>query len=67
MIHLFADIAQVFFAQIQNSEKIFYSFSHKNLSAFRGTPKIGIFVKSAQVRAIYRGNVFLWQAEPAKY
>jgi hypothetical protein len=49
----------VFFAISQNSEKFFYSFSHKDLSAFRGIPKIGIFVKIAQVRPNYRGTMFL--------
>jgi hypothetical protein len=56
MIHLLADFAQVFFWSIPEFLNFFYSFSYKDLSAFRVISKIGIFVKSAQVRANYRGT-----------
>ena len=56
---LLSSFAQVFFGQIQNSEKIFYSLSHNDLSAFRLILKTRFFVKSAQVQTIYRGRVFL--------
>jgi len=63
MIHLLVKSAQVFSVISQNSEKIFYSFSHEDLSAFRPISKIGIFVKSAQVRANYRGTLRRKKAE----
>jgi hypothetical protein len=56
IIHLFAKSAQVFFGSIPEFLNFFYSFSYKDLSAFRVISKIGIFVKSAQVRANYRGT-----------
>jgi hypothetical protein len=48
--------AHVFFARSQNSEKIFYSLFHKDLSAFRPPPKTRFFVNIAQVGALYRGT-----------
>jgi hypothetical protein len=44
--------AQSLFGIFQKSEKIFYSFSHKELSAFQPISKTRFFDKSAQVRAI---------------
>ncbi len=52
MIHLFTDFAQVFLGKSRNFKIFFYSLFHKDLSAFRGIPKIVFFVKSAQVGPI---------------
>jgi len=63
---LFVKSAQVFSAISQNYEKIFYSFFRKDLSAFWPVTKNGIFVKSAQVRANYRGTLRRQKAEVRK-
>ena len=55
-IQLFAESAQVFFGQSRNFLNFFYSLSYKDLCAFWPISKIGILVKSAQVRANYRGT-----------
>jgi hypothetical protein len=52
MIQLYGKSAQALFGQNPKKYNFFYSLSHKDLSAFWGVLKIGIFDKSAQVRAI---------------
>ena len=49
----------MFFGQSGNSENFFYSLLRKHLCTFAPVPFLRFFVKTAQVRANYRGTVFL--------
>jgi hypothetical protein len=51
MKQLLGKSAQALFAIFKNSKIIFYSLSHKDLSAFLGVSKTRFFDNIAQVRA----------------